>query len=328
MQFRMSYLPQKFALECWMIAVAFTLQVSAEVPRETDFIVGTTDTVKTKLIGYAGLAVGMPQEKALDLIRDSIDYSTHQSLQTFHCESVADFAARPFSRDALEYLSDLQLATGGLVLAPPWTMAFVAPRGSADGVKGFGNHDVFYFQKGVLVACARYPNVKGTSLKYVGSKSFQKPSSDLTQFDALLSKYGDPEYCGVTTTGNHAFREIGKYFQLIWRESSPHVGAVFERNSAKFVPHPGTLGVADRYTSLAAPQEILRRGVPVPVSLEEIDMSSAGPLQSAPSLVCCYYWSAETAQRIQEHFQNHTMQAARSNQKQRNEALQKTINDL
>jgi hypothetical protein len=288
------------------------------------------NAVGTKLIGYPGLSIGMPQEDALSILRETIDYAKYQAIKTFNCESPEVLKKAQLLQDALGYLADLQFATGGLILAPPWTVAFVVPRSPIGNETNIGNHDVFYFQDKRLVACARYPNVNGSvsldganKFKHVGNSSFQKSTSDLTEMNALLEKYGSPSCSGISVVPRRT-PELGNYFQLIWRDSVTNVGGVFKRNGAKFTPKPGTLDLADRFISIVDPQEVPGRGVSMEVPFDEIDFRSTRGVQGSPSLICTYYWTSETAKNVQAHLESYTNRQSKQDQQKSNEVLQKT----
>ena len=121
-----------------------------------------SDANTEKLMGYSGLSIGMPEDQALGIIRNSIDYTTYEGLIEMNCQTADKINQQQWGNDAKKYLTDIEVATRGLIITPPWKLFIVKPK-SFDDRYTFDNHykgklpsgDIFVFTDSKLCVCGK-----------------------------------------------------------------------------------------------------------------------------------------------------------------------------
>ena len=280
-----------------------------------------------RFLGYTGIRFGMPQRECLDLLRNIVDYHTFHPVEALNCIDPEDMKSID-GDDAMNYLRDLQIASNGLTLVPPWTIATIRPRASAEGSEHTRPTDVFIFKENRLVAIGRYPNTKGSKSSRMGYPEFsddQRAPKDHSQLNVMLEKYGEPFALSAVFQGpNNSNPET---FQFLWAGEDPvRVGGVFQLNRGKFAPLPTNLKAADRIRNLSNTTLVQSRGHVVPIDGRELDFSTAR--NELSSLRCAYYWDADSAELLEKTASAHMARLIEKQQEMEKSKIQKITDEL
>lgn len=320
----------------------------------TDAIAHKPNRDTPGLLGYSGIRIGMPQQECLDVLRDSVDYLAFHPVETLNCldakemDNIGDdgkldlnFAGRERSiallglemdhddgKDAINYLRDLQIASNGLTLVPPWTIATIRPTITDDDSDYTKPTDVFVFKENRLVAIGRYPNTKtrGRRMGYPEPHKGQRVPHDHSHLNAMLKKYGEPFHL------SGLFRDdiAPATFQLIWADEAPvRVGGVFNRNGCAFVPFPHLGEVVERVRKFNNTTFVHQRGQLIPIHQGELpDLSKTQGGTS--SLSCAYYWDADSAELLDKTsaaYMAVLIDKQKQDEKQAEQSKMKKLND-
>lgn len=313
------------------LAVAFNYQKALHnlsiLQKFADAIAPKPQPDAPRFLGYTGIRFGMPQRECLDLLRNVVDYHTFHPVETLNCIDPEDMKSID-GDDAMNYLRDLQIASNGLTLVPPWTIATIRPRASAEGSEHTRPTDVFIFKENRLVAIGRYPNTKGSKSSRMGYPEFsddQRAPKDHSQLNVMLEKYGEPFALSAVFQGpNNSNPET---FQFLWASEDPvRVGGVFELNRGKFAPLPTNLKAADRIRNLSNTTLVQSRGHVVPIDGRELDFSTAR--NELSSLRCAYYWDADSAELLEKTASAHMAGLIEKQQEIEKSKIQKITDEL
>jgi len=265
----------------------------------TDATAPNTDPNAPRFLGYSGIRFGMPQQECLDVLRDSLDYHSLHPIEILNCLDADDMRSMD-GNDAMNYLRDFQIASNGLTLVPPWTIATIRPRSSGNAPDHTRPTDIFLFKENRLAAIGRYPNTKGSKssrMGYPGYGDDQRAPKDHSQLNVMLEKYGEP--FGLSAIFHGPNNSNPQTFQFLWAGKDPiRIGGVFNLNRGKFVPLPQNLKAADRIRNFNNTTYVHSRGHLIPIAGRELDFSSARDELS--SLRCAYYWDADSAELLEK----------------------------
>jgi len=276
-----------------------------------------------KLMGYAGLELGMPQKEALEVIRMAMDYANYEPLIQIQCLKIGDIENQRVSRAVVEYICDMQLATNGVTLIPPWSMFLVMPK-DGDKIAGAHSLDVFVFVDSKLAICGRYPNRRPNNLQ---PSDPLEDKNDYIQLEALIKKYGSPEVALLVDKGGinekHGFR-------LMWNNKNKLTGAYFKMPNAGVMLEPGSLSIADRIKSNQTLRVIdgNNRGLILPFSLAEINLKPAFNGKAPTRLFYIYYWTQEAKLILTKRLEEFLANKKEQDQNNKESGLKKQMDNL
>lgn len=280
-----------------------------------------------RLLGYTGIQIGMPQRECLDVLRDTVNYHTFHPVETLNCIDPADMKSRD-GDDALNYMRDLQIASNGLTLVPPWTMATIRPKAPTTDPDHTRPTDVFVFKENRLVAIGRYPNTEGSKSSRMGYPEHsddQRAPKDHSQLKVMVEKYGEPFALSAVFSGQN--NSNPHTFQFLWAGKDPvRVGAVFKLNRGKFLPLPNNLKATDRIRNFGNTTYVDSRGHLIPIDGRELDFS--GARDELSSLRCAYYWDADSAELLEKTASAHMASLVEKQQEIEKSKIQKITDEL
>lgn len=268
-----------------------------------------------KFMGYSGLSIGMPEDGFLNLLREQVDFARFQPIITIECNAPKKLE----TNGTRAYLNDIQAATNGLTLIPPWKIHLLSERVTESPDLPF-RVDAFVCMDGKLVICGRYvrscAQELGRSAYYPGDGT----SYANVYFDALTTKYGQFSNAYALCGGRNNASLL-----LFWNaEGALHVGAHF------YAP-PGVFTFADsetlplRVKGMRPPRTVENRGAIVPIKADELNIAK---LKERQILYCMYFWNDDSEKLIQSRTEQFFNQQDAAKKKVNDLRMQKSIEGL
>jgi hypothetical protein len=281
-----------------------------------------SESSSQKLMGYSGLEIGMNQDNALSLIRATIDYTKYNALEIINCSTTEEFAKIKWKDDALEFIRDIQVATEGLMIAPPWTIAILKPKVFPDypPTEPTDKLDIFVFIGDKLAMCGRYPDPKRSNDFHPDIISGQFQIEGNQHFNGLIRKYGNPKVVNLITDGRS-----NKHIQVLWDIQDQRVGAIIHLNEAAYSQELGGLTLTEQISGMPN-RQIRRRGYLVPISMSNIKMDKVG--KYPPSIRSIFYWTQDSGDEIAQQSKKVSQEIKQQQILLQESQINKTIDEL
>jgi len=281
-----------------------------------------SESSSQKLMGYSGLEIGMNQDNALSLIRATIDYTKYNALEIINCSSTEEFAKIKWKDDALEFIRDIQVATEGLMIAPPWTIAILKPKVFPDypPTEPTDKLEIFVFIGEKLALCGRYPDPKRSNDLHPDIISGQFQIEGNQQFNGLIRKYGSPKVVNLITDGRS-----NNHIQVLWDIQDQRVGAIIHLNEAAYSQEEGGLTLTEQISGMPN-RQIRRRGYLVPISMSNIKIDKVGKFP--PSIHSIFYWTQDSGDEIAQQSKKVSQEIKQQQILLQESQINKTIDEL